>query len=98
MVPAGQSGKNYGWRLLEGNNCFNPGTNCDPDDTTVRPIAQYPHAGGGCSVTGGYVYRGLGDSGPARHVHLRRLLPRQILGARLRERRRQQRHATSPAT
>jgi glucose/arabinose dehydrogenase len=58
VVPAGKSGNNYGWRLLEGNNCFNPQNDCDPDNATVRPITQYANPGDGCSVTGGYVYRG----------------------------------------
>jgi glucose/arabinose dehydrogenase len=57
VVPYGASGKNYGWRLREGENCFNPSSNCDPDNVTTAPIAQYPRSQG-VSVTGGYVYRG----------------------------------------
>lgn len=50
-------GQNYGWRLLEGRHCFNP-RECDPASLgVVLPIAEYDH-GQGCSVTGGYVYRG----------------------------------------
>lgn len=49
-------GQNYGWRLMEGNHCFNPATNCDPGGLT-RPITEYSHAFG-CAVTGGFVYRG----------------------------------------
>lgn len=49
-------GQNYGWRLMEGNHCFNPPTNCDPGGLTP-PITEYSHALG-CSVIGGYVYRG----------------------------------------
>jgi glucose/arabinose dehydrogenase len=49
-------GDNYGWRLMEGNHCFNPAVGCD-DGTLVHPIAEYDHSQG-CSVTGGYVYRG----------------------------------------
>lgn len=49
-------GVNYGWRLMEGNHCFNPLNNCDPGGLT-RPITEYSHAIG-CSVIGGYVYRG----------------------------------------
>ena len=50
-------GQNYGWRLLEGSHCFNP-EQCDPASLgTMLPIAEYDH-NQGCSVTGGYVYRG----------------------------------------
>ncbi len=49
-------GGNYGWRIMEGNHCFNPPEGCDPTGLTL-PIAEYSHSLG-CSVTGGYVYRG----------------------------------------
>lgn len=49
-------GGNYGWRLKEGPDCFNPSTNCDPGGL-VEPVASYSDSFG-CSVTGGYVYRG----------------------------------------
>ncbi|HEY3107718.1 MAG TPA: PQQ-dependent sugar dehydrogenase, partial [Chloroflexota bacterium] len=49
-------GENYGWRLLEGAHCFNPSTNC-PTAGLTMPVAEYSHASG-CSVSGGYVYRG----------------------------------------
>lgn len=49
-------GQNYGWRIMEGSHCFEG--NCDPaSQGLVLPIAEYDH-GQGCSVTGGYVYRG----------------------------------------
>ncbi len=50
-------GANLGWRVFEGNHC----TNLDPlcgNMGFTPPIAEYFHAGGRCSVTGGYVYRG----------------------------------------
>jgi uncharacterized repeat protein (TIGR03806 family) len=50
-------GGNYGWRLMEGNHCYNPPSNCDPGGLT-RPIAEYAHEGGGGAVIGGYVYQG----------------------------------------
>jgi glucose/arabinose dehydrogenase len=56
--PAGQGLRNYGWRLKEGEVCFNPTSNCDPGDATVAPVAVYDNDAEGCSVTGGYVYRG----------------------------------------
>jgi glucose/arabinose dehydrogenase len=52
-------GENYGWRLMEGLHCFNPATNCDPG-TLTPPIIEYSHTVG-CSVTGGYRYRGMGN-------------------------------------
>jgi len=50
-------GENYGWRLKEGLACFNPSSGCDPGGLE-DPIHVYNHAGGNCSITGGYVYRG----------------------------------------
>ena len=55
--PASSTGgENYGWRLMEGNHCFLPHEDCDPGGL-IYPIHEYAH-GPGCSVTGGYVYRG----------------------------------------
>ncbi len=48
-------GRNYGWNLMEGSKCFRP-TNCDTRGLEM-PVAEYGRDGG-CSVTGGYVYRG----------------------------------------
>jgi glucose/arabinose dehydrogenase len=50
---AGGSGANFGWNAFEGTSRFG-GTASGP---TVRPVAQYSHDKG-CSVTGGFVYRG----------------------------------------
>lgn len=52
-----ESGKNYGWRVLEGFSCYNPPTGCDTTGKTM-PIKVYSHLQGDCSITGGYVYRG----------------------------------------
>ncbi|MGH7630425.1 MAG: PQQ-dependent sugar dehydrogenase [Gemmatimonadales bacterium] len=49
-------GVNYGWDVMEGRECFEPSSGCDQSGL-VLPAAQYNH-GDGCSVTGGYVYRG----------------------------------------
>jgi glucose/arabinose dehydrogenase len=55
--PTGSAGgENYGWRLMEGNSCFNPSTNCN-NGTLTLPILVYDH-NVGCSITGGYRYRG----------------------------------------
>lgn len=49
-------GGNYGWRIMEGAHCFNPPAGCNTSGLSL-PIAEYDHSLG-CSVTGGYVYRG----------------------------------------
>ncbi len=51
-----EKGKNYGWRMMEGAHCFNPSDSCSQAGLEL-PIAEYDHTSG-CSVTGGYVYRG----------------------------------------
>jgi glucose/arabinose dehydrogenase len=58
VVPTSSAGLNYGWRLMEGFACYNPSTNCNPAGTLTLPAHEYRHAEG-CSVTGGYVYRGV---------------------------------------
>ena len=53
VVPGG----NYGWNRMEGHHCFpRPQTPCDRVDL-VLPVIEYGRDFG-CSVTGGYVYRG----------------------------------------
>lgn len=49
-------GGNYGWNIMEGAHCFNPPTDCNTAGLRL-PIAEYSRSGG-CSVTGGHVYRG----------------------------------------
>lgn len=59
FAPADEAaGLNYGWRLLEGSNCYEPVEGCDPDGITTLPIYDYFHDGNLCSVVGGFVYRG----------------------------------------
>lgn len=54
--PASSTGgENYGWARLEGSRCY-PADPCDSAGT-VLPAYEYTHDDG-CSVTGGYVYRG----------------------------------------
>lgn len=54
--PAGQGGRNYGWRRFEGFYQYsNTALAFQPD---VKPSYVYPHTFGS-SVTGGVVYRGL---------------------------------------
>jgi glucose/arabinose dehydrogenase len=55
-VPAGSpGGANFGWNVYEGNHPYK--NNSAAGDFTF-PVAEYNHAEGGCSITGGYVYRG----------------------------------------
>jgi glucose/arabinose dehydrogenase len=49
-------GLNFGWRQLEGRHCFNPSTGCNRNGKFM-PVVEYTHSQG-CSVTGGFVYRG----------------------------------------
>jgi len=63
-------GQNFGWRVMEGTHCYNPPEDCE--QIGVLPIYEYPNDANymkvltgmdepnvdGCSVTGGYVYRG----------------------------------------
>ena len=51
-----EKGGNYGWRIMEGFNCFNPSSGCDQRGLTL-PIGDYGRSDGQ-SVTGGYIYRG----------------------------------------
>ncbi len=48
-------GGNYGWNMREGTAPFRGGAR--PSAGLIAPVAEYSHAFG-CSVTGGYVYRG----------------------------------------
>ncbi len=48
-------GLNLGWNAMEGDQPYDDGV--EPDDHTP-PVFTYTHAEGGCSVTGGFVYRG----------------------------------------
>ncbi len=55
----GTPGRNYGWRVMEGNLCT-PGVSppsCSPPPNYAPPIFDYPHPPG-VAVVGGYRYRG----------------------------------------
>jgi hypothetical protein len=57
FTSGGGKGVNYGWKIMEGSICRPPTTMCDTTGLTL-PVVDYDHSTGGCSVTGGYVYRG----------------------------------------
>ncbi|MFE0103404.1 PQQ-dependent sugar dehydrogenase [Streptomyces sp. NPDC059009] len=50
-----KGGENYGWSRMEGTHPFRDNT--EPANH-VRPVHEYDRTGLGCSVTGGFVYRG----------------------------------------
>ncbi len=51
-----ENGKNYGWKIMEGNVCRPPTTGCSTAGLEL-PVWVYAHDGGR-SITGGYVFRG----------------------------------------
>jgi glucose/arabinose dehydrogenase len=55
FLPAGSNGgANFGWNMMEGNHPYKG----SEQPGLIPPVAEYSHSEGGCSVTGGYVYRG----------------------------------------
>jgi glucose/arabinose dehydrogenase len=55
FIPAGSAGgENFGWDHREGAHDYVSGGPAG----MIDPAAEYSHGEGGCSVTGGYVYRG----------------------------------------
>ncbi len=56
-LAVAEAGANLGWNIMEGDTCYEAAT-CD-EKGLVQPVFTYTHSSGdGCSVTGGYVYRG----------------------------------------
>ena len=53
-VSLSVAGPNFGWSVMEGSNCFQE--NCSPVGLRL-PVVEYTHTLG-CSITGGFVYRG----------------------------------------
>ena len=65
-----KGGINYGWNIMEGNHCYLE-DDCD-NSSLIQPIYEYPNNANylktligmnqkksdGCSITGGFVYRG----------------------------------------
>ncbi|MDB5749135.1 MAG: glucose dehydrogenase [Massilia sp.] len=59
IATLSQGGLNYGWDIMEGTACHDAAT-CDRTGLTL-PVFEYEHGANdvnGCSITGGYVYRG----------------------------------------
>ena len=56
LFPTGSDERNFGWNIMEGNSCYQS-DDCDQNGL-VPPIFAYSHNESGCSVVGGYAYRG----------------------------------------
>jgi hypothetical protein len=68
VAPAragGGRGLNFGWNRMEGFACYPPAGDCDTTGLTL-PALDYDHAQG-CSIIGGYVYRGAAIPGLRGH-------------------------------
>jgi hypothetical protein len=56
VTATNRGGLNYGWNIMEGLSCYSPASGCNQTGLE-QPLIDYPHSQG-CSITGGYVYRG----------------------------------------
>jgi glucose/arabinose dehydrogenase len=62
-------GENYGWRCYEGLEDYNQSQCGDITDVTY-PVHVYEHSfSNGCSVTGGYVYRGSDEAFVGKYIY-----------------------------
>jgi glucose/arabinose dehydrogenase len=59
FLASGQgAGSNFGWNVCEGDLQYPSDNPCSaPPPGYVAPLVAYPHSGGACAVTGGYVSR-----------------------------------------
>ncbi len=57
-VTTNTGGENYGWKCFEGTSMVFSGGNCNSISHT-EPATQYNHSNNRCSITGGYIYRGI---------------------------------------
>lgn len=55
--PAGIGGRNYGWRCYEGTVAYNT-NGCAGATSYTAPVFDYLNPSIGCSITGGFIYRG----------------------------------------
>lgn len=63
FVPAGGAGRNFGWAVFEGTDCFtaDPDGNqgcSNPSGLTAPLVSDDRRGNGNCSIVGGHVYRG----------------------------------------
>jgi glucose/arabinose dehydrogenase len=76
----GGGGRNYGWRVMEGRHCHNPSSGCNTTSLSL-PILEYSHEVG-CSISGGFRYRGSGMAAFAGTYFFADLCSGSIWGAR----------------
>jgi glucose/arabinose dehydrogenase len=61
QAASSAGGRNYGWSCFEGLHNYDTSRTCTTYGALTSPILEYAHGAGdsiGCSVTGGYRYRG----------------------------------------
>ncbi|HEY2937853.1 MAG TPA: PQQ-dependent sugar dehydrogenase [Gaiellaceae bacterium] len=58
ILPRGFGLTNLGWRVYEGNERYQSDQTPTPGGTLAAPVVVYHHGDDGCSISGGYVYRG----------------------------------------
>lgn len=58
VAPAGVSGLNFGWRCREGELAGSNQSLCGNPPPFIEPILTYDNDSVGCSITGGFRYRG----------------------------------------
>ncbi|MDH3425725.1 MAG: PQQ-dependent sugar dehydrogenase [Acidimicrobiia bacterium] len=64
VISTADGGVNLGWNVMEGVHCYSPFSGCSTAGLML-PVVEYSHSSGGCSVAGGYVYRGIAMPGLA---------------------------------
>lgn len=55
--PANTGGRNYGWKCYEGPQTYST-SGCQPAGAYIFPVFSYANPSIGCSITGGFTYRG----------------------------------------
>lgn len=82
FIPATHGGGiNFGWNVLEGDQCYQPDSGCDRTGKWV-PVHTYTHDVG-ASITGGYVYRGSAMPALKGHYFFADIMSRRIWSFRL---------------
>jgi glucose/arabinose dehydrogenase len=56
VARARSAGLDFGWNRMEGAHCYSPSQGCDQSGLTM-PVTEYGHPEG-CTIIGGFVYRG----------------------------------------
>ena len=59
QAVSSSGGENYGWDVMEGTVCLQPGNPACTNGSLTLPVYEYPTTGTNCAITGGVVYRGV---------------------------------------